>query len=317
MTYDPLNQVHPGPLEGIDRIHAGWKPISSAPKTDRALLLGYWNSHGKWRTVRGQWMSAECIGQEWEDPDDVEAGWFETAVEADDVPNCWRIEPTHWMPLPAAPGANTPEEPVTVALDPDPRGVSVGVWQGSRCIYTGAHPLPAAPGSPESAAPGDAPEPIKLMHLAVAWEIRSPAMPASVELTPFVARAQEAWQQGFEVHDLVRRVSAPVAAQAAPPVASAEPVAWPRVFGVSRDLHPRCLMISLAQEPTDDQMRAIHDALRRAPVAAQQSNKTGTNSGHGHVWDRPDGLKAKCGGPGFCSQCSRDQAAQQGKGGAA
>ncbi|MGZ9981513.1 hypothetical protein ACXXCT_08595 [Bordetella bronchiseptica] len=46
--------------------------------------------------------------------------------------------------------------PITVALDPDPRGVSVGVWQGSRCIYTGAHPLPAAPGSPASAAPGDA-----------------------------------------------------------------------------------------------------------------------------------------------------------------
>jgi hypothetical protein len=33
--------------------------------------------------------------------------------------------------------------PVRVALDPDPSGVSVGVWQGPRCIYTGAHPLPA------------------------------------------------------------------------------------------------------------------------------------------------------------------------------
>ena len=76
MPYDPMNQVHPGPLEGIDRI-------------------------------------------------------------------------------PAAPGANTPEAPVTVALDPDPRGVSVGVWQGSRCIYSGAHPLPAAPGSPAAVAPGD------------------------------------------------------------------------------------------------------------------------------------------------------------------
>jgi len=40
--------------------------------------------------------------------------------------------------------------PVTVALDPDPRGVSVGVWQGSRCIYSGAHALPA------SVASGDA-----------------------------------------------------------------------------------------------------------------------------------------------------------------
>lgn len=37
----------------------------------------------------------------------------------------------------------SPDAPVTVALDADPRGVSVGVWQGSQCIYTGAHALPA------------------------------------------------------------------------------------------------------------------------------------------------------------------------------
>lgn len=36
------------------------------------------------------------------------------------------------------------DEPITVTVDNDPRGVSVGVWQGSRCIYCGAHPLPAA-----------------------------------------------------------------------------------------------------------------------------------------------------------------------------
>ena len=67
----------------------------------------------------------------------------------------------------------------------------------------------------------------------MAWEIRSPVMPASVELTPFVARAQEAWQQGFEVHDLVRRVAAPVAAQAHPtPTVPAETL---RVCGVIAD----------------------------------------------------------------------------------
>lgn len=84
-------------------IPAGWKPIESAPKTGRTLLLGYWNSHGKWRTVRGQWMSAEYIGKEWDEPDGVEAGWFETAVEADDVPNCWPVTPSHWQPMPAPP----------------------------------------------------------------------------------------------------------------------------------------------------------------------------------------------------------------------
>jgi hypothetical protein len=32
------------------------------------------------------------------------------------------------------------------------------------------------------------------------------------------------------------------------------------------------------------------------------------NTGHGHVWKRPDGARARCGGPGLCSQCSRDKA---------
>ena len=35
----------------------------------------------------------------------------------------------------------------------------------------------------------------------------------------------------------------------------------------------------------------------------------GTNEGHGHVWARPDGLKARCGGPAICSECAKDQAA--------
>ncbi|WP_315136443.1 hypothetical protein [Achromobacter marplatensis] len=80
-----------------------WKPIDSAPQTGRTLLLGYWNSCGKWRTVRGQWMSLEYIAEHWEDPDDAEAGWFETAVEADDVPNCWPVSPSHWQPMPTPP----------------------------------------------------------------------------------------------------------------------------------------------------------------------------------------------------------------------
>ncbi len=32
----------------------------------------------------------------------------------------------------------------------------------------------------------------------------------------------------------------------------------------------------------------------------------GTNTGHGHVWERPDGLKARCGGPNLCRECSAD-----------
>lgn len=80
-----------------------WQSIETAPKDGRTLLLGYLNACGKWRTVRGQWMSQNYIDEYWEDPDDVEPGWFETAEEAEDIPNCWGIDPSHWMPLPTAP----------------------------------------------------------------------------------------------------------------------------------------------------------------------------------------------------------------------
>lgn len=33
------------------------------------------------------------------------------------------------------------------------------------------------------------------------------------------------------------------------------------------------------------------------------------NQGHGHVWERPDGMKALCGGPGICRECTADQVA--------
>lgn len=33
------------------------------------------------------------------------------------------------------------------------------------------------------------------------------------------------------------------------------------------------------------------------------------NTGHGHVRERPDGVKARCGGPRMCVVCARDLAA--------
>lgn len=32
------------------------------------------------------------------------------------------------------------------------------------------------------------------------------------------------------------------------------------------------------------------------------------NKGHGHVFPRPDGMKARCGGPGMCKECAADAA---------
>lgn len=50
-------------------------------------------------------------------------------------------------PSPTSPAVSTEQDaPITVTVDHDPRGVSVGVWQGPHCIYSGAHPLPAAAG---------------------------------------------------------------------------------------------------------------------------------------------------------------------------
>lgn len=37
-------------------------------------------------------------------------------------------------------------------------------------------------------------------------------------------------------------------------------------------------------------------------------SNTDWNTGHGHVHPRPDGAKARCGGPGICAACSREAA---------
>lgn len=84
-----------------------WLPIETAPKDGKVVLLGYHNSHGNWRTMRGCWLSKDYIDEYWEDPEGVDAGWFETPVEAEDPPNCWPTDPTHWMPLPPPPGIHS------------------------------------------------------------------------------------------------------------------------------------------------------------------------------------------------------------------
>ena len=38
------------------------------------------------------------------------------------------------------------------------------------------------------------------------------------------------------------------------------------------------------------------------------STNSNGNFGHGHVYPRPDGARARCGGPSICLVCSRDKA---------
>lgn len=36
------------------------------------------------------------------------------------------------------------------------------------------------------------------------------------------------------------------------------------------------------------------------------SDRYGTNQGHGHVWPRPDGMVVRCSGPPLCAECQSD-----------
>lgn len=46
---------------------------------------------------------------------------------------------------------------------------------------------------------------------------------------------------------------------------------------------------------------------RLKAMEAKPANAPGTNTGHGHVWERPDGAKARCGGPAMCTECRDDE----------
>ncbi|NII73204.1 hypothetical protein FHW84_001773 [Dyella sp. SG562] len=58
-----------------------------------------------------------------------------------------------------------------------------------------------------------------------------------------------------------------------------------------------------------------NQAAATKPLGWFDTLRVGTNSGHGHAWARPDGMKARCGGPALCSQCARDQAIAAKRGG--
>lgn len=55
----------------------------------------------------------------------------------------------------------------------------------------------------------------------------------------------------------------------------------------------------------EDRYEAI-EVLKR-----EQEKAKPTDCGHGHVYPRADGVKARCGGPGLCKLCSRDAALRQ------
>ena len=91
-----------------------WLDIKDAPKDGSYLLLGRFNYRGKWQSVNGRWFSKEQILDDWDFQDDDEgsnedaaenmAGWYEVAVECEGDTSCWKINPSHFMFKPDAPG---------------------------------------------------------------------------------------------------------------------------------------------------------------------------------------------------------------------
>lgn len=107
-------------------------------------------------------------------------------------------------------------------------------------------------------------------------------------------------------------VSAPVADERAPPPLPEVMMRtdWLRGYADTAEMQ--------AKSYSHGTMYSIAKALReiagwcdaRAALSAQPKteSRVGTNTGHGHVWARPDGLKVRCGGPGICIMCSKDHA---------
>lgn len=88
-----------------------WRPIESAPKDGRILLLSYVNRAGKRRTIRASWEDEDAIG-EWENGDLCDPGWYERSEAHEDATEMiYTVSetPTHWRPLPEPPVAETKE----------------------------------------------------------------------------------------------------------------------------------------------------------------------------------------------------------------
>ncbi|KDD41012.1 hypothetical protein L532_4328 [Bordetella bronchiseptica OSU095] len=152
VPYDPMNQVHPGPTEPVDRIptdatqartgntereqetwfagieegqrrtehnaavRSAWMPIESAPKDGTEI----WAYNGE--QARMKWIEGECYAL-WIWADDL-------LSDADPNPE----QPTHWQPLPAAPGV----PPASAQNDAkDEHSDTYGMNLGERIAHVG------------------------------------------------------------------------------------------------------------------------------------------------------------------------------------
>lgn len=84
-----------------------WRPIETAPRDGRKIMLWYLNGNHKPRTVMGKWLSEEDAVYTDIDGVGLEAGWYECIDNWDDYTevSIHQGEPTHWKPLPTPPEA--------------------------------------------------------------------------------------------------------------------------------------------------------------------------------------------------------------------
>lgn len=79
-----------------------WRPIESAPKDGRCVLLTYKNALGKTRVVIGAFESV-LKADEFEDETGNQAmsdpAWHETSWVSEEAHHV-EEDPTHWMPIP-------------------------------------------------------------------------------------------------------------------------------------------------------------------------------------------------------------------------
>jgi len=80
-----------------------WQPIETAPR-GKTVLVHYKNKLGNGRTMRGCYYLPETLESDTEESGWADEGWYEQS-EAYEYLMPLDGDPTHWMPLPAAPAA--------------------------------------------------------------------------------------------------------------------------------------------------------------------------------------------------------------------
>ena len=97
---------HPTTIAAIKALNAAigqaaWMPIDTAPK-GKIVLVHYTNRLGNGRTMRAQYYLPETLDSDATESGWADEGWYEES-EAYEYLMPLDGEPTHWMPLPAAP----------------------------------------------------------------------------------------------------------------------------------------------------------------------------------------------------------------------